>query len=127
MQSRLVAGNSALIFDSNFYSFLARTTLVFLIIVAFQECIDGIDLNLGNSTDHYANCSINGETYYDNDCTNFIKRIITWMGFGLVIFVFLICGCLWYCICFLCQALFCRERYEPTMFVRQYPNYSTIP
>lgn len=112
-----------ILFDNIYRNML--NLLIFATIFAFSSA--QLDVYLGNSTEHFANCTINNVVYYDDDCTNFIKRLITWMGLGILLMLFLVCGCLWYCICFLCQVLFCNDRYNPRMFTRNYPNYSTIP
>jgi hypothetical protein len=97
-----------------------------LVILSASWTAAQFDINLGNSTEHYANCTINNVVYYDDDCTDILKRFLTWLGFGLLVALFLGCGCLWYCICVLCRVICCNDRYEPRMVTRAYPNYSTL-
>lgn len=112
---------------TNNFNYFSASIVSFVVTSFFAFTNAQLDISLGNSTDHQINCTINNVVYFDDDCTNFIKRFITWLGFGLLICLFLFCGCLWYCICFLCQAIFCKDRYNPRMFSRDFPNYSTIP
>lgn len=101
-------------------------SVIFLTISCLALANAQFDINLGNSTNHFANCTINDVVYYDDDCTNILKRFLAWLGFGFLIVLFLGCGCLWYCICALCRVVCCNDRYEPRMVTRVYPNYSTL-
>lgn len=84
---------------------------------------------LAKNESHWANCTIDGETHYDEECYGWIGKFITWIGLGLFVLLFLCCGCFWYCVCTICQILCCSERPREVIYTRYvYPTtYTQIP
>lgn len=78
---------------------------------------------------HWLNCTIDGEIKHDKECFGWLAKFITWLGFGLLIFFFLTCGCLWYCLCTLCQICCCSDRPREVIYTTYvHPiTYTQIP
>jgi hypothetical protein len=95
-----------------------------------QEFEEGTPFNeIAKNGSHWANCTINGKIHYDEDCFGWIGKFLTWVGLGLFIFFFLICGCLWYCLCTLCRIICCTENPREVIYHSYvYPtSYVQIP
>lgn len=84
----------------------------------------------GNNS-HWVNCTIDGETFYDDDCYGWIEKVLKWLGLGIFLIIFLMCGCFWYCFCSICQICCCSERPREVIYTTYvYPTqnpYSQIP
>lgn len=109
-----------------------------IILITFAVWINGQSVEHESSLNrfsknetHWTNCTINGTTHYDEDCYPWIGKFIAWIGVGLFVIFFLLCGCLWFCVCTICRIICCTERPREVIYTTYvYPSsssYSQIP
>lgn len=129
----LIVSNSISIIYVSFFRMIGVSIIVlsFVLWINAQEIKRG-DLLLNDSQKnktHWANCTIDGENHYDEECFGWIGKFITWVGLGLFVLFFLMCGCFWYCICALCEIFCCTERPREVIYTRYVypPTYTQIP
>ncbi|CRL03722.1 CLUMA_CG016294, isoform A [Clunio marinus] len=84
--------------------------------------------SLENKT-HWINCTIDGVVHYDEECFDWLGKFFTWIGLGLFVIIFLLCGCLWYCVCTICSICCCTDQPRQVIYTRYvYPTtYTQIP
>jgi hypothetical protein len=94
-----------------------------------QSSDDQSSVDPSKNRTHWINCTIDGEVKFDEDCLGWLSKFLTWLGLGIFIFFFLLCGCLWYCLCTICQIICCTERPREVIYTTYvYPtSYSQIP
>lgn len=82
-----------------------------------------------NNGSHWMNCTIDGVVHYDKECFNWIENFITWIGLGIFVIFFLLCGCLWFCLCTICRIICCTEHPRDAIYSTYvYPTtYTQIP
>ena len=126
-------------FFSNLYyfCFFCRNYIViFVILVTFVIWINGNKVNnnslifeFAKNSSHWTNCTIDGATRYDDNCDPWIAKFLKWMGLGLFIIFFLICCCLWFCVCTICRIICCTERPREVIYTTYvYPaSYTQLP
>lgn len=109
--------------------FIFIITLLSFAIWINAQPIDTEEFVHHNNKTHWLNCTIDGKIKYDEDCFDWLQKFVTWLGFGLLIFFFLTCGCLWYCLCTICQICCCSERPREVIYTTYvYPTtYTQIP
>lgn len=119
-----------------FKHFCRRYLLTAIVLLTFAWWINGQDLNSGffdekyphNGT-HLYNCTIDGVVHYDDDCLNWLAKFLKWIGLGIILIIFLFCGCLWYCVCTISRIFCCSERPREVIYTTYiHPtSYSQMP
>lgn len=121
---------------SNYFYLCSQFFLIAIVLAIFSVLVNGQDINsrshfnkdLGNGS-HWINCTIDGQTHFNEDCVGWLGKFLTWVGLGLFVILFLLCGCLWYCVCTVCRICCCSERPREVIYTTYvYPtSYSQIP
>lgn len=102
----------------------------FSVLISGQETENQLTFdNFSKNGSHWTNCTIDGVVHYDNECYNWIGKFFSVIGLALFVIIFLLCGCLWYCLCTVCRIVCCSDRPREVIYSTYvYPRpYDQIP